>query len=313
MVRADLLDAMDHILRFSKRSDLPFGGVQVIMFGDLFQLPPVVRGQEAQQYFEENYGGIYFFNAHVWQNTELEIHELEKNIRQENDTEFLEILNAVRNKQMNSSLMMKLNQRVRFKPQDDNFITLALTNRVVDSINVRELKALPGQEFSYTAEIEGKLTPSEYPTEKNLKLKEGAQVMFLRNDKDKRYVNGSIGHVIALGRSFIEVDVDGEVISVNPETWDKIRYSFDDGKLSEEKISSFKQYPLKLAWAITVHKSQGQTLDHVVLDMGYGAFAHGQTYVALSRCRSLDSLYLKRAIMPKDLIVDQRVVDFLAG
>lgn len=313
MVRADLMDAIDHILKFSKRNNLAFGGVQIIMFGDLFQLPPIVRDISTQDFFEEHYGGIYFFNAKVWQDTKLNIHNLQTNFRQKNDDNFKEILNAIRNNDIDQRLLSQLNERTKFKAQSQSFITLALTNNAVNAINERELKALSNKEFAYEAQIEGKITPAEYPTEKTLKLKVGAQVMFLRNDKEKRFVNGSIGRVNFLAKDCIEVDLSGKIIELKQEKWDKIKYSIDPdtGELKQNVISSFKQYPLRLAWAITVHKSQGQTLDQVVLDMGFGAFAHGQTYVALSRCRSLDGLYLKRAIRPKDIIVDNKVIEFL--
>lgn len=314
MVRADLIDAIDEILRFSKKSSEPFGGVQVIMFGDLFQLPPIIKDRSIEHFFQKNYNGIYFFNAKVWIDSDLEIHELKTNIRQEKDELFLRILNGVRNKRLSSDLMAKLNQRAGLKPKSKDFITLALTNKVVNDINEKELKALKTQEYKYEAEITGKLNSSEFPTEKTLRLKKNAQVMFLKNDREKRYVNGSIGKVTYLSDKVIEVEVDNKLVNVKKESWEKIKYNFDltTNKIEEEVISSFNQFPLKLAWAITVHKSQGQTLDNVVLDMGNGAFAHGQTYVALSRCRNLENLYLKRSIKNRDLIVDPQVLEFLA-
>lgn len=317
MVRADLMDAIDHVLQFCKRSSAPFGGVQIIMFGDLFQLPPVIRAGEAQKYFEENYGGVYFFNANVWQESklignQLEIHELQTNIRQENDQEFARILNSIRKRELNEEYMQRLNERARFKPESEGYITLALTNKTVNDINQRALKALSTKEKTYKAQIEGRMNSSEYPTDAVLKLKMGAQVMMLKNDRERRYANGSIGTVVSLSSKSVVVDIEGEEIEIKAESWDKISYSVDEhGTLSENQVSSFKQLPIKLAWAITVHKSQGQTLDNVVLDMGYGAFAHGQTYVALSRCRSLESLYLKKPIRARDVIIDEKVLEFL--
>ena len=314
MVRADLMDAMDEILRFVKNSDEAFGGVQLIVFGDLFQLPPVVKGKDMENYFLENYGGSYFFNAKVWEYADLETHELNTNIRQKEDHEFMELLNALRKGALTAEQFTVLNNRARAQMPSADYVTLALTNAAVTNINEKKLRELAEDEFCYEAQVEGKLNPSEYPTEKKLKLKLGAQVMFLRNDKDKRYVNGSIGKVTYLSKKDIEVEVDGETISVKKEVWEKLRYYKNEtsGKLETEVISAFKQFPLKLSWAITVHKSQGQTLDNVVLDMSYGAFAHGQTYVALSRCRSLASLYLKKPIRAKDLITDTKVLEFLA-
>ncbi len=313
MLRADLMDAMDEVLRFSKRSEQAFGGVQVLMFGDLFQLPPVVRGKDAEKYFQENYGGVYFFNAKVWQQTKLEICELSKNIRQENDQKFTSLLNQIRNKSIDAEGLACLNQRTRFKADAHEEIILALTNKAVDSINSSKLAALNTEEFSYQAEISGTLRESEFPTEKNLKLKLGARVMLLKNNKEEGYANGSLATVVELNSKAIFLDINGTEIELKPASWQKIKYFFNEetGKVEEEIISSFKQFPIKLAWAITVHKSQGQTLENVTLDMGYGAFAHGQTYVALSRCRSLNDLHLKKPIKEKDLILDHKVLEFL--
>lgn len=310
MVRADLMDAIDFMLRQARACSEPFGGVQIVMFGDLYQLPPVVADKSLEQYLQEHYGGIYFFNANVWSATELEIHQLKENMRQK-DEEFREILDAVRIREFDSSLLATLNERAKVKAPSQDYITLALTNSAVQAINLEQLNALHTKKYDYKAKIEGELEPSAYPTELKLELKEGAQVMFLKNDKEKRWVNGSIGKIFSLSKNEVEVELDGEIYLVKPERWDKIRYSLDGEKIIEETVSSFKQLPLRLAWAITVHKSQGQTLDRVVLDMGRGAFAHGQTYVALSRCRKLSELYLKQEIRARDIIIDPQVSDFM--
>lgn len=312
MVRADLMDAIDYILKQARESSEPFGGVQVVMFGDLYQLPPVITDKSIEAYLREVYGGFYFFNANVWSETDLEIHELRENMRQRDD-EFREILDAVRIREFDSSLLNTLNERAKVKPPTKDYITLALTNSAVQSINLGKLNALATKKHDYKAKIEGQLEPSAFPTEQKLELKEGAQVMFLKNDREGRWVNGSIGKIFSLSKKEIEVELDGEIYTVKPEKWEKIRYSIDgdSNKITEETVSSFKQFPLRLAWAITVHKSQGQTLDRVVLDMGRGAFAHGQTYVALSRCRELNELYLEREIRPSDIIIDPQVSDFM--
>ena len=312
MVRADLMDAIDFILKQARQCSEPFGGAQIIMFGDLYQLPPVVADKSLEQYLREVYGGFYFFNANVWSEADLEIHELKENMRQK-DEEFREILDAIRIREFDTALLNSLNERAQVQPPNNDFITLALTNSSVQAINLEKLNALHTKKHEYKAKIEGHLEPSAYPTEQKLELKQGAQVMFLKNDREGRWVNGSIGTIFSLSRSEVEVELDGEIYVIKPEKWDKIRYSIDSdsNKITEETVSSFKQFPLRLAWAITVHKSQGQTLDRVVLDMGRGAFAHGQTYVALSRCRKLDQLYLKREIRARDIIIDPQVSDFM--
>lgn len=193
-------------------------------------------------------------------------------------------------------------------------ITLATTNNAVNAINSFRLSKLTGKPFTYRAYIEGELERASFPTEEFLELKEGAQVMFLKNDKEKRWVNGTLGFIKSLSENEVKVDIDGIVHSVPKETWNKIRYYYDpqERKIEEEVVSSFTQYPLRLAWAITVHKSQGQTYGSVAVDMGDGAFAHGQTYVALSRCTTLETLYLKRGIATEDIIVDPVIVEFMS-
>lgn len=312
MLRADLMDAIDEILQEARSSRQAFGGVQMVMFGDLYQLPPIVADRELQQYFKDHYNSYYFFSANVWQNTQLRVHELETIFRQD-DGEFKQVLNSLRVGNFNQEAIAVLNSRANIPTPTENFITLALTNNTVSEINHRKLAEIKEQSFTYAAEISGDLEPSAFPTEKNLELKAGAQVMFLKNDREKRWVNGTIGEIDYLTDDAIEVKVNGEVVVVKKEKWDKIKYSYDSEKqaIKEEVESSFTQFPLRLAWAITVHKSQGQTLDTVVFDIERGAFAHGQTYVALSRCRSLEGLYLRRPIRARDIIVDPQVSQFM--
>ena len=312
MVRADLMDAINYRLRMAKGNGLPFGGVQVVMFGDLYQLSPVVSDPELHKYFAHNHGGHYFFNAHVWRNTPMDIYELTQIFRQK-DENFKNILNEIRQGSISNTLLGELNQRTSFQIPDEGVITLATTNNAVNAINSIHLSQLTGKLFTYRAYIEGDLERASFPTEEFLQLKEGAQVMFLKNDKEKRWVNGTLGFIKSLSENEIKVDIDGIVYSVSKETWNKIRYYYDqrERKIEEEVVSSFTQYPLRLAWAITVHKSQGQTYGSVAVDMGDGAFAHGQTYVALSRCRTLETLYLKRDIMTEDIIVDPAIIEFM--
>lgn len=313
MVRADLMDAIDESLRIARGNDLPFGGVQIIMFGDLYQLPPVVSDPELHKYFADNNDGFYFFNADVWKKAELNKYELNHNFRQ-NDEDFKEVLNAIRIGDVTETLLLRVNQRAGVEIPDTNVVTLATTNRTVSDINSYQLEKLPGEVKEYHALISGNLEETSFPTEENLRLKVGAQVMLIKNDKEKRWVNGSIGKIYSISDNEIKVEIEGIKYPINPETWNKIRYYYNQEKhqIEEEPISSFTQYPLRLAWAITVHKSQGKTYGSVIVDMGDGAFAHGQTYVALSRCKTLDGLYLKRAIEKEDIIVDNSIINFMS-
>jgi ATP-dependent exoDNAse (exonuclease V) alpha subunit len=310
MVRADLMDAMDHILQLARRSREPFGGVKMIMFGDLFQLPPVVE-RALYPYFNETYGGYYFFDAFVWQSTPLAVLELHHIFRQK-DEYFKTILNGIRSGEPTEEMIEALNERANRTIPTDNLLTLATVNSRVNQINASRMSWLTSPAYTYSASVSGALEPSAFPTEAVLELKQGAQVMMLRNDKDRRWVNGSIGHISNLSREGIEVEISGNIYEIKKEKWSKIRYSYSEGSdsIKEEAMSSFTQYPLRLAWAVTIHKAQGLTYDRVAIDLGTGAFAHGQTYVALSRCTSLEGLYLTRPVTPRDVIVDQRIIEF---
>ena len=312
MVRADLMDGIDFLLRQARNNNEPFGGIQLLMFGDLYQLPPVVNDPQLLQYFHELNGGFYFFNSLAWNGTELETYELNQNFRQ-TDEKFKSILNSLRNGEINEDTLMSLNERSKFSPPVNGVITLATTNATVFQINYDHLLSLPSKSFAFQASITGDLDSSSFPTEKTLVLKKGAQIMMLKNDSRKRWVNGSIGVIEDVTDQEIKVNVDGNVHIVSPETWNKIRYSFNSEtrQMEEEVVSSFTQFPLRLAWAITVHKSQGQTYNSVIIDIGRGAFAHGQTYVAFSRCRSLETLYLKRPLTFNDIIVDPAIINFM--
>lgn len=314
MVRADVMDAIDHILRTARDNDLPFGGAQLIMFGDLYQLSPIVDDPELHKYFIHNHGGHYFFNAHVWKNAPMDKYELMHIFRQK-EASFKDILNGIRHKSISNELLAELNKRVDCQAPEKGTIMLATTNHTVNQINSLKLSQLSDKVFTYQAIISGELDKAAFPTEEFLHLKKGAQVMFLKNDKDKskRWVNGTLGVIESLSETEIYVNIDGFVYPVIQETWNKIRYSYNayERKVEEEIVSSFTQFPLRLAWAITVHKSQGQTYGSVIVDMGEGAFAHGQTYVALSRCQNFEGLYLKRKIVFDDIIIDPPVVEFM--
>lgn len=312
MVRADLMDAIDHLLRQARSNNIPFGGVQIVMFGDLYQLPPVVHDAELHKYFADNHGGYYFFNAHAWKDSLPEIYELSTIFRQKDET-FKEILNDIRKGNIKDQTLSLLNSRVSAETPEDGIITLVTTNSLVSEINHQRLAQLDEKLKEYRAIITGNLQQSSFPTEEVLRLKKSAQVMLLKNDREKRWVNGTLGYIASLSSDEVKVNIDNIVYSVPRETWSKIRYYYNQEKriVEEEVISSFTQFPLRLAWAVTVHKSQGQTYGLVAVDMGDGAFAHGQTYVALSRCRSLEGLYLKRGIINKDIIVDTAVINFM--
>lgn len=312
MVRADLMDAIDRILRKSRNNPSPFGGAQMVMFGDPYQLPPIVDDPVLFQYFLEKYGGYHFFNAGVWQETSLEIYELNSVFRQ-SDENFKKLLDAVRTGDISSEVLSAINTRVGV-PGRFGVITLASTNKTVSRINDAHLDALKPEPFTYPAVILGEIEPSAYPTEENLILKRGAQIMLVKNDPQKRWVNGSLARVSSLTAENIEIELGGHLYSVPQETWVKVRYQYNPavGRVEELVVSSFTQYPIKLAWAVTVHKSQGATYDSAIVDLGSGAFTHGQTYVALSRCRSLAGLYLRRPLTSQDIIVDPDVVAFMS-
>jgi len=319
MVRADLLDCVDRALRLNRdRKNEPFGGVQMIFIGDLYQLPPVV-GREEEEMINEYYGSPYFFSARALLDVEFETVELEKIYRQK-DISFIKILNAIRDNSVNFQELDELNKRhvSGYKHKTGDFsIYLAPTNRKVAEINEIELKRLTGTEFSYKAKTDGDFQDNQFPTEGKLRLKVGAQVMMLNNDVRGRWVNGSIGKIVSRAQDFngdilgVQLN-DGELVKVEPFTWEIFQfYVNDSNQIVPEAVGSFRQYPLKLAWAVTIHKSQGKTFEKVVLDIDTGTFAHGQTYVALSRCTSLEGLTLAKKIEKRHIIMDRRVVEFM--
>lgn len=320
MVRADMLDGMDRFLRVNRESFQPFGGVQVVFFGDLFQLPPVVtRDPVESAYFTDYYESPYFFSAKVFRDPEfqLDMLELRKVYRQES-RHFLRLLEAVRVNEIDYDDLEDLNERHQPHFQEtDGYITLCARNMTADRINQRELSLLRTPEFEFLAEVKGQFDPGLYPADAALRLREGAQVMFVRNDQEeKRFVNGTIGRIVQLNKDTIAVETEGyggkkRRIEVPKTEWEMIRYQASaTGNIETEVIGSFTQYPLKLAWAITIHKSQGKTFDKVLIDLGGGAFEHGQLYVALSRCRTLEGIVLRQAIRTQDVITDERVVEF---
>jgi len=314
MVRADLMEAINKKLQLAHNNDLPFGGVQIVMFGDLYQLPPVVTDGELQRYFDHNYGGIYFFNAPSLQKLDYAKYELSTIYRQK-DKKFIDLLNQIRLGKVTEQTLEEINVRVTEPPAEGGFITLAGHNDTVTQINHTQLSKLEGREMTYEATITGDLNEKSYPTEKLLKLKVGAQVMLLKNDRQKpsRWVNGTLGIVTQLSEDVIRVVINDVEHTIPQDTWESVRYYYDpqERKLEKEVVNTFTQFPLRLAWAITIHKSQGQTYQTVAIDVSQRAFAHGQMYVALSRCQTLEGIYLKSPIKQEDVIVDPKVIEFM--
>lgn len=313
MVRSDLMDGVDLALRTNRsRFDLAFGGVQMIFIGDLYQLPPVVDS-DMKEVFDMLYPTPYFFSSNVFKKTDLQYIELE-HIHRQSDPEFISILNSFRDKKMDASKLALLNKRLIAVNSSgkDNYITLTTTNNGANFINETQLERLPGREHNYEADIFGQFDESSYPAEVCLKLKQGAQVMLIKNDPNGYWVNGTIGVVESLSNSSIRVSTKNGTYDIPREKWEKIEYRFDHEKQKIEAhvIGSFQQYPIKLAWAITIHKSQGKTFDNVIIDFERGAFAHGQAYVALSRCKTLEGIILKRPVSHSDIIFDERIYQF---
>lgn len=316
MVRADLLDSVDAVLRRYRRSSLPFGGVQLLLIGDLHQLPPVAKEAE-WHLLRTHYATPYFFSSQALGQLEVIAIELKRIYRQA-EPGFIELLNQVRDNRIDAAGLATLNSRFRSElpaSATGGCITLCTHNQRADAINQEQMAALPGPERSFTAEVEGTFPPLAYPTTARLTLKKGAQVMFVRNDTspDKQYFNGKIGTVTHVGTDTVTVHCPGDAsaIEVSPVTWDNIEYAVDadTAEVSTKVIGSFSQMPLKPAWAITIHKSQGLTFDRVIID-AQAAFAHGQVYVALSRCRTFDGLILSTPLAARAIRTDPAVLDW---
>lgn len=321
MLRADTLDAIDAILRWARRNAAPFGGVQMLFIGDLYQLPPVVKSEE-QHLLYQHYKSAFFFDAHVMQEAPPVLLELNKIYRQK-DRSFISVLNNIRNNCCTTEELDQLNTHYQphFKPAPgDTFITLSSHNHIAEQINQRELAALPGSPVCFEASIKGDFSENSFPTEGKLYLKEGAQIMFIKNDKgeERRYFNGKIGLVEKIDTRAGEIKVrfpgDDELFTVEQEEWKNLRYNYDkqSDKISEETLGTFKQYPIRLAWAVTIHKSQGLTFHKAVIDAG-SSFAAGQVYVALSRLTNLEGLVLRSKISPASIYTDPQVVAFSNG
>lgn len=320
MVRADILDCIDAFLRrYGPQAGMAFGGVQMVFIGDLYQLPPVVGAQD-RAIFSDHYETPYFFSAHVMQDFPLQVIELEKVYRQK-DLAFVELLNRVRNNSVTGRDLDQLNSRLdaASAPDKDNFsINLTATNRRADEINHHHLQSLGGKVYGFNAQLTGDFGREYFPAAPELAFKIGAQVMMLSNDKDGRWVNGSLGLVQDVRRDsdqteyiVIRLQDQDEPVAVTKHTWEVFQFALSDSQIESEPIGTFTQYPFRLAWAVTIHKSQGKTFERVTIDIGHGAFAAGQVYVALSRCTTFEGITLKTPIKRQHIQTDPRIHSFM--
>ncbi|MBI3754414.1 MAG: AAA family ATPase [Deltaproteobacteria bacterium] len=322
MVRADILDCVDIFLRLHGREKAAsFGGIQMIFIGDLYQLPPVVTSRD-RALFMDYYKSPYFFAARVFEKGfAMEFIELEKVYRQK-DEHFLKLLNAIRNNTATDEDMREINSRhiPEFREKSGDFsIHLTTTNNLAEGINIKKLAEIKDKEYRFTGALEGNFETKDLPTGMEIVVKTGAQVMLLNNDSAGRWINGSLGKIMGIEKSDDAPDTimvelsDGEIAEVAPYTWEMYKFSYDKnrGAVVSEPVGSFTQYPLKLAWAVTIHKSQGMTFERAIIDIGRGTFSHGQLYVALSRCTTLEGMILKQPVAKKNILMDRRVVEFV--
>jgi len=318
MVRGDIIDAIDKFLRKNRGIQEPFGGVQVLLIGDLFQLPPVVNKRDYNALQILGYESPYFFSAKAFEHSQMVYQELTKIFRQ-SDASFIDLLNRVRNAEDLSATIKKLNERFENNYDTSHIIiTLTATNKVADQINDDHLNKLPTIPITFTGEVSGKFSVEDekLPSPINLTLKEGAQIMFTKNDGNKKWVNGTIGKIVGLNNNTIQVEIKNSfgtsVYDVQKAIWKSYKYEYDDvsDKIVPVETGRYIQFPLMLAWAVTIHKSQGKTLEKVLIDLGTGAFDYGQVYVALSRCRSLEDIHLNKPIKPNDIKCDPVIKRF---
>lgn len=320
MVRADMLDNINYFLQINREVYEPFGGVQMLFFGDLFQLPPVLAGQFEQHYFRTHYQSPYFFSSKVWDQEDAHFIKIELNkVYRQEERRFVRLLDSIRTASMDYDDLEDINERHVPIPDDMEYtITLTSINKVADQLNQNRLASIDAVPRVYSASIVGEFAPKLFPADAHLTIKPGAQIMFVKNDPQRRFVNGSIGRVEDCTQDQIIVSVpDSEgkvqVFELERLEWEVLKYQLDEkdkNNIQTKVIGTYKQFPIRLAWAITIHKSQGKTFDSVIIDLGRGAFASGQTYVALSRCRTMEGIYLRKAIQPRDIMVDPVIVDF---
>ena len=313
MVRADLIDAVDQCLRINRKKDLPFGGVQMLFAGDVFQMPPIINTLEKPVLFKYYPDGPYFFNSKSYLKINPSYIEFRKVYRQK-DKRFVEALEDVRRNRITPKLLNYFNQRVvtNFNEIPSGLIILAPTNLRTYQINNTKLNELNTQKFAFEATISGNFNISDMPTERNLELKVGAQVMMIKNDRSGRWVNGTLAYVVKLNENTVVVKIGNKLHQVEEDLWEKWDYKVVEKKYEPKVIGTFTQYPIKLAWAATIHKCQGQTFENAVIDFDSGAFSHGMVYVALSRVKSLNGLFLIRALEKHDVVFDQKINKFVS-
>lgn len=319
MVRADLLDCIDAFLRLNgPRTREPFGGVQMILIGDLYQLPPVVQADE-EELFATHYASPFFFDAKVLQQTPFDVVQLTKVYRQR-DANFVDLLDAVRTATLDREQLTTLNARYNADLTGidrEQYVGLVTTNAMADRINAHHLDRIDRPAYAFTGTVSGTFNRPQLPTDETLMLKAGARIMMLNNEPRGNWVNGTLGKVKAIDDRDETISIRVELESgykgnIQPYTWESIRYTFNPRthQIESEVVGSFTQYPLRLAWGATIHKAQGKTFDRVVVDLGRGTFAAGQAYVALSRCRSLEGLVLRKPLRPEHVHIDPRVQTF---
>ena len=312
MVRSDILDMMDELLRHFLRNQKPFGGVQLLLIGDMYQLPPVVK-EDDWRVLRKYYKTPYFFHAKALEKNELLYLEL-KTVYRQKDENFIRLLNKIRNNDCNADDLKTLNLQHK-SPKEKKGITLVTHNQTAEVINREELRKLEGRTHKFPAEVSGLFPESSYPGDNFLEVKTGARVMLIKNDtgQERRYYNGRLGTITKIEEDIISIELSGtkEIIPVTKEKWKNSTYklSKESGKIEEQEIGSFVQFPIRLAWAVTIHKSQGLTFDEVTIDAGR-AFASGQVYVALSRCRTLEGIHLLSPLVPANIIIDQEIIAF---
>lgn len=319
MVRSDLMDTIDYILKRANGNNEPFGGKQIIAFGDLYQLPPVVKNNTGErEYLIDKYGGFFFFDIDSIKEKPFKVYELTEVYRQKDTRTKLALDNIREGKQTSEDLKL-LNSRTIYNTNrsfKDDYITLTTTNASADSLNQEMLNQINSPVIDYWAWIDGKFDPESFPTLRKLSLKKGARVIMLNNDSDGRWTNGSFGEIVSCGNNTIEVRIlnSGETYTIYKNKWEQIEYFYnkETKKIESKVVAEFHQLPVKLAWAITIHKSQGKTYEKVEVDLGNGTFACGQTYVAVSRIKSLEGLHLKRPIQAIDIKVDNKIKEYMA-
>ena len=316
MVRAPMLDAISQSLQIHRNSEEPFGGIHVLACGDLFQLPPIIKESEERIIYEK-YNSVYFFDAHSFKDMKMiSYFELTESFRQEEDQRFCELLNNIRIGKDLDVTIDQINSNC-FDPtlESEFFMTLTSRKKRAEELNEYKLGHIEGEEEIIKSRETGELNENDLPAPRELKIKVGANVMFIKNDPEGRWVNGTLGTIsecLDKKKKYIKVKINKKTHKVEREAWNKVRFTYDEDSddVLEEVISSFKQFPIKLGWAVTIHKSQGLTLESCSVDLGAGAFATGQAYVALSRCKNLSSLHLQRELKVSDALVDPDIIDF---